>query len=157
VRIIVLSDSCHSGSVNRAITNQGVVPNPVATAEIAAKQEPRYRAMPRDIMIKTYAQNHELYDGIQKQVASSGSSEGGLGARVLLISGCQDNQLSRDGFLNGAFTGKLLEVWADGAWTGSYSAFHEAIRSAMPDDQQPNFNPIGPASPAFDEQNPFTI
>jgi metacaspase-1 len=157
VRILVLSDSCHSGSVNRAITNAAVVPNPVATAEEAAKQNPRFRALPRDKMIETYAQNSALYDEIQKQSPSSASSESELRARVLLISGCQDDQLSRDGFKNGAFTGKLLEVWSEGAWTGGYAAFHEAIRSEMPDDQQPNYNPIGPENPAFEQQNPFTV
>jgi hypothetical protein len=157
VRIAVLSDSCHSGSVNKGITNAGSVPDPVATAEEAAKQEPRFRALPRDKMIETYAQNHVLYDGIQEEVPSSTSSESELGARVLLISGCQDDQLSRDGFKNGAFTAKLLEVWDDGAWTGGYSAFHEAIRSDMPDDQQPNYNPIGAANADFEQQDPFTV
>jgi hypothetical protein len=157
VRVIVVSDSCHSGSVNKAITNASSVPDPVATAEEAAKQEPRFRALPRDKMIETYAQNRALYDAIQKQVPSSGSSESELGSRVLLISGCQDDQLSRDGFMNGAFTGKLLEVWDDGRWSGGYSAFHEAIRSQMPDDQQPNYNPIGPENADFERQNPFTV
>ena len=90
-------------------------------------------------------------------MASSTSSEAKLGARVVLISGCRDEQLSRDGFKNGAFTGKLLEVWDDGAWKGSYSAFHEAIRSQMPDDQQPNYNPVGASNPDFEQQDPFTV
>jgi hypothetical protein len=157
VRILVLSDSCHSGSVNKAITNRRSVPDPVATAEEAAKQEPRFRALPRDKMVLTYAQNQPLYDGIQDQVASSTKSASEVGARVVLISGCQDEQLSRDGFKNGAFTGKLLEVWADGAFTGAYPAFHEAIRSQMPDDQQPNYNPVGAENPDFEQQNPFTV
>ena len=63
-------------------------------------------------------------------MASSTSSASEVGATVLLISGCQDDQLSRDGFKNGAFTGKLLSVWDEGAWKGGYPAFHEAIRSA---------------------------
>jgi metacaspase-1 len=155
VRIVVLSDSCHSGTVNRDIT--APVPDPVATAEEAAKQSPRFRALPRDKMIETYEANADLYDGIQGRVASSTSSESEVGATVLLISGCQDEQLSRDGFKNGAFTGKLLEVWDDGAWEGKYSSFHEAIRSQMPDDQQPNYNPVGASNSAFEEQDPFTV
>ena len=157
VRIAVLSDSCHSGSVNKAITNKGSVPDPVATAEVAATQDPRYRALPRDKMIETYGEHHALYDGIQERVASSTSSKSELGATVLLISGCQDDQLSRDGFKNGAFTAKLLRVWDDGAWRGSYPGFHEAIRSQMPDDQQPNYNPVGARNSDFEEQDPFTI
>jgi metacaspase-1 len=155
VRIIVLSDSCHSGTVNKDITDQ--VPDPVRTAEEAAKQSPRYRALPRDKMIGTYERNADLYDGIQKRVASSSSSEAEVKARVLLISGCQDNQLSRDGFKNGAFTEKLLRVWDDGGWKGGYAAFHEAIRGQMPDDQQPNYNPVGPENADFEQQDPFTV
>jgi hypothetical protein len=157
VRIIVLSDSCHSGSVNRKITDEESVPDPVATAEEAAKQDPKFRALPRDKMIETYEQNEELYDGIQDNVASSKSSAAEVGARVVLISGCQDHQLSRDGFKNGAFTGKLLEVWDDGAWRGGYSEFHQAIQSQMPDDQQPNYNPVGAENPDFERQDPFTV
>ena len=156
-RILVLSDSCHSGSVNKSITNGVAVPDPVATAEEADKQEPRFRAMPRDKMIQTYGQHLALYDSLQGEVPSSSESAEKLAARVLLISGCQDDQLSRDGFLNGAFTARLLKVWDNGAWAGGYAPFHEAIRSGMPDDQQPNYNPVGADDPAFEQQNPFTI
>jgi metacaspase-1 len=155
VRIIVLSDSCHSGSVNRNIRQD--VPDPVKTAEEAAKQNPRFRALPRDKLIGTYQRNASLYDDIQNRVASSSSSAAELQTRVLLISGCQDDQLSRDGIANGAFTGKLLQIWDDGAWKGGYATFHEAIRSQMPDDQQPNFNPIGPDNADFEQQDPFTV
>jgi metacaspase-1 len=156
VRIIVLSDSCHSGSVTKAITNTSAVPNPVATAVAAAQQSPRFRALPRDKMIETYGLHHELYDGIQAQVASSTSSASEVGATVLLISGCQDDQLSRDGFKNGVFTAKLLEVWNDGMWSGSYPEFHEAIRSEMPDDQQPNYYAVGTPNSDFEKESPFS-
>ena len=156
VRIFVLSDSCHSGSVNKGITDDDV-PDPVATAERAAQQEPRFRALPRDKMIATYRKNKELYDGIQKRVAGSESSASELGATALLISGCQDDQLSLDGFSNGRFTEELKKVWADGSWQGSYPAFHQAIVDGMPDDQTPNYNPVGAANPDFEQQNPFTV
>jgi len=157
VRIVVLSDSCHSGSVNKRITDTDRVPDPVATAEKAAQQNPRFRALPRDKMIGTYRANKVLYDGIQKQVAGSESTASQLGAAVLLISGCQDNQLSRDGFSNGRFTEELKKVWADGAWQGGYPAFHEAIVNGMPEDQTPNYNPVGAPNPDFEQQNPFTV
>ena len=157
VRILVLSDSCHSGSVNKAITDEESVPDPVRTAEVAAQQNPRFRALPRDTMIETYTLNQALYDRIQDETPGSEGAEAGLGLRVLLISGCQDDQLSRDGFRNGAFTEELLRVWDDGSWKGSYAAFHQAIVSGMPANQQPNFNPVGASDDAFEQQDPFTI
>jgi metacaspase-1 len=156
VRIFVLSDSCHSGSVTRRIEDEDV-PNVVATAEAAAKQSPRYRALPRDKMIATYRQNAKLYDDIQKAVPRSTESASDVGATVLLISGCQDDQLSLDGFSNGLFTENLLAVWDKGGWAGSHPNFHEAIRSRMPNNQQPNYMQVGATNPDFEQQNPFTI
>jgi metacaspase-1 len=49
VRILVLSDSCHSGSVTRRMDDSDRVPNPVATKESAEAQSPRFRAMPLDV------------------------------------------------------------------------------------------------------------
>ena len=153
VRIFMLSDSCHSGTVNRDIT--GEVPDPVSTRAKADAQSPRYRALPRDVMIKTYKAHEDDYDKIQTQVPSARTA--GPAARVLLISGCQDEQLSLDGISNGLFTETLKEVWADSAWEGSYAKFHEAIRAKMPSTQQPYFNPVGGDDEAFDQQKPFTI
>ena len=157
VRIVVLSDSCHSGSVNKAITDEESVQDQVATAEKAAQHDPRFRALPRDKMVNTYRNNKELYDGIQKQVAGTESTESQLGVTALLISGCQDDQLSRDGFTNGRFTEELKKIWADGAWQGGYPAFHEAIVNGMPPDQTPNYNPVGAPNSDFEQQNPFTV
>ena len=157
VRIVVLSDSCHSGSVNKAITDEESVQDLVATAEKAAQQDPRFRALPRDKMVNTYRNNKELYDGIQKRVPGTESTESQLGVTALLISGCQDDQLSRDGFSNGRFTEELKKIWADGAWQGGYPAFHEAIVNGMPPDQTPNYNPVGARNSDFEQQNPFTV
>jgi hypothetical protein len=153
VRIIVLSDSCHSGSVTKRIEDE--VPNPVATREAADKESPRYRAMPRDVMIATYRAHQDLYDGIQSSVVTAPKAE--IGATVLLISGCQDDQLSLDGFSNGLFTENLRAVWNDGAWSGSYPVFHEAIRSRMPASQQPNYMRVGASNDEFEQQDPFTV
>ena len=114
VRIFVLSDSCHSGTVVKDIDAD--VPDPVSTRENAAAESPRYRALPRDVMIATYRAHAELYDDIQKRVP--GAEQADPDATVLLISGCRDDQLSLDGFSNGLFTENLRAVWDDGAWEG---------------------------------------
>ena len=155
VRIFLLSDSCHSGSVARAI--EDMVPDVVATVESAAKQSPHYRAIPRDKMISTYTKHKQLYDDIQKSVPSSRASQGDVGATVVLVSGCQDDQLSLDGFANGRFTEELLKVWDNGAWKGSYPNFHETIRSGMPATQQPNYMVVPAENADFEQQDPLTI
>jgi hypothetical protein len=153
VRIFLLSDSCHSGTVSRNIDAQ--VPDVVATAESAAKQSPRYRALPRDKMIATYRAHASDYDEIQKACPTSEKVD--IGATVLLISGCQDDQLSLDGFSNGLFTENLLAVWDKGAWKGEYSRFHKTIVSRMPNNQTPNYSQVGASSRDFEQQDPLTI
>ena len=78
-------------------------------------------------------------------------------ASILLISGCQDNQLSADGEVNGLFTGELLRVWKHGAFKGSYPDFHRAILRRMPPDQTPNYFRAGRPAAAFERQRPFTV
>jgi hypothetical protein len=78
-------------------------------------------------------------------------------ASVILISGCQDQQVSMDGARNGLFTEKLKQVWDDGQFTGDYRAFWSSIVSRMPGNQQPNYDATGKLNPAFEAQRPFTI
>jgi metacaspase-1 len=154
VRIFVLSDSCHSGTVTKNI--EADVPDPVSTRDKAAAESPRYKALPRDVMIATYRANAQLYDDIQKRVP--GAEKADPAATVLLISGCRDDQLSLDGFSNGLFTENLRAVWGDGAWDGGgYAQFREEIRARMPAKQQPNYFRVGTDNPGFEQQKPFTI
>ncbi len=155
VRIFVLSDSCHSGTVLRGIEDENVVPNVLAKRETADAQSPRYRALPLDVMVKTYRDHRDEYDEIQKSVPTTSKAD--VGATVLLISGCQDEQTSLDGVANGLFTEKWLDAWDKGAWKGDYPAFHKAIIATMPADQQPNYMSVGAANPAFEGQDPLTL
>src|SRR5688572_28703960 len=117
VRVLMLSDSCHSGSVLRMSLSQPAN----ETARGALKSygvdgDVRFRVMPEDVARRTYRQNADFYDGLQvKASRKRGRGRGGKRAKegdgvqasVRLISGCQDNQLSADGTFNGLFTGVL--------------------------------------------------
>ena len=78
-------------------------------------------------------------------------------ASVLLISGCQDNQLSSDGDFNGLFTSQLLKVWKNGVFKGDYRKFHKEITNRMPPDQTPKYFRAGKINPQFESQSPFTV
>ena len=171
VRVIVLSDSCHSGSVVRAR-----VPETIAGSG-------RSKMMPPSVAMRTYTQNQKFYDDLQKRLAAdaarsratdpdaalaalhaTGSTRlTGIAAKVkasvILISGCQDNQTSLDGDHNGAFTEQLLRVWDNGRFNpqhGNYVNFHATIKAGMPPTQTPNFFTLGPVA-AFSKQRPFTV
>jgi metacaspase-1 len=145
VRILVLSDSCHSGSVVR---------EEFYAASPASTPDTRFKFLPRDIEEQTYRSHQAMYDSLQGQ--GQGDREA-LAASLILISGCQDNQYSRDGERNGLFTEQLRAVWSDGVFSGSYAAFHRAIGDQMPPDQTPNFMRIGTRNRNFEQQTPFTI
>jgi hypothetical protein len=156
VRVLVLSDSCHSGSVTRAIYD-GLVASGAATQPVSSvegHEAPVYRAMPDEAAFRTYRANRAFYDGIAKALPSTPSS---IQASVRLISGCQDNQLSMDGLFNGKFTGTLMRVWNNGRFKQDYQRFHRAIVKRMPPTQTPNHFVIGLANPAYDAQTPFEI
>lgn len=163
VRVLVLSDSCHSGTVTRA-------PDP-------ALANGRPRQMPRDIARRVYQAHRAFYDDLQRDVAKAASAapvdpdtalanvavSQRLSAivkdfkpAVILISGCQDNQFSMDGDHNGAFTGQLLRVWNDGRFKGSHARLHALVRAGLPATQSPNLFTLGPAA-GFLQQTPFTV
>ncbi len=76
-------------------------------------------------------------------------------ASVILLSGCQDKEFSLDGPFNGAFTTRLLQVWDNGKFDGTYESFHAAILAKMPESQQPNLFEIGVGSQRA--RRPFAI
>lgn len=156
VRVLVFSDSCHSGSAIRNAYNElartGVVRQPVTRAD--GREEPVFRVMPDDVAMRTYRKNKAFYQQLAKALPVK---QAPIKATVRLISGCQDNQLSMDGTFNGLFTATLLRVWNDGAFQGNYDKFHRAILGLMPPTQSPNHMSLGPGHAQYDEQAPFTI
>ncbi len=157
VRVVVLSDSCHSGSVTRMRELSISLPEPyVAAIEGRQHDGPGFRMMPVDVARATYRANKKFYDVLQQQVPPQADLDPVV-ARVRLISGCQDNQLSMDGVFNGLFTGTLKRVYAGGAFDGNYAAFHRNIVGMMPPTQTPNHFVIGGPNPDFDDQRPFQI
>jgi len=155
-RIFLLSDSCHSGTISRepgyiAIAKSEALPG----AYPKRSGPPRFRNIPPQIASANYQNNKRQYDALQ--FASGSRKRKVMECSVLLISGCQDNQLSSDGDSNGLFTEKLLNVWHNGAFTGNYSTFYKAILDQMPPTQTPKYSTVGMNNPTFEEQCPFTI
>jgi len=153
IRILVFSDSCHSGTVIKLVYYQGTT---MARGSGVSSQGIRYRFMPPDVALRTYRNNRTFYDPILKK-AKLKETKAAVKASVLLISGCQDNQLSADGDFNGLFTAQLLQVWNNGTFKSDYREFHASIVRRMPPDQTPNYFRAGQNDPKFEAQRPFTI
>src|SRR2546423_9295596 len=143
VRIFVLSDSCHSGTVTRAMQLAAIGARPL-----------RSRAMPHEVALRVYMDHDKFYDNLQQRGKDPRTT---MRATGLLISGCQDNQESSDGDRNGLFTQTLLAAWKNGKFKGDYRGLHKTIVKFMPAYQTPNYFTIGPANHVFEKQKPFTV
>ena len=165
VRILILSDSCHSGTVSRSGPRSGPLRS--------GKKASRARCMPPDSVAPLYRARKDLYDGLQ---AKPKVQEGDVKASIRLLAACQDYQeASCDAFM-GYFTNAVLRVWDDGAFEGNYDDFFDAVTKRLDqvtgdsqtraaggeavDEtalQTPNHFHEGVRDPDFDRQRPFTI
>jgi len=157
VRIVMLSDSCHSGTVAKDISAvlRGGPQIPIkneATIDFSAF---RVKAIPADELRPAYNAQKKKYYKIQKDNATTSKAK--IGASIVLISGCQDNQVSLDGQKNGLFTEKLLQVYKGGAFKGSLKSFHSAILNLMPFTQSPNYFVVGAKNVKFEAAAPFAL
>lgn len=122
VRIVVISDSCHSGTIAKSGLN--------GSAE-------------------------KVINNIKNGLADKSLTK--CLASGILISSSQDNQVSFDMGKNGLFTSKLLEVWNDGKFKGTYKQFRNSISSKLSRIQSPNYLTFGKSNLRFSRQIPFTI
>jgi hypothetical protein len=144
VRIWVITDSCHSGTLIRG------------SKEMVDVMTKMHRSMPRKIALKTYNANIDFYDTlIEKLHENSVTTE--IKATVRLFAACMDNQYASDGEANGLFTGTILKVWDKGKFMGNYRKFYKAIVECMPAGQSPQHRISGIADKMWDEMKPFSL
>lgn len=170
VRIIVTSDSCHSGTVVRTAQMRAFygdllsvqaraaeLPVKLTADRETAAAAPLPRVVPMELMSRIYLAQKDIYDAILRNPDLS-EAKNRVAASVILLSGCQDNQTSMDGPFNGAFTGELKHVWSGGTYKSGHDRFIADIRSGLNDPlQSPGIYRIGEPNPAFDAQAPFRI
>lgn len=160
VRVFMLSDSCHSGSVSRvayaALRTSGSLELLADAVQSTEASERRFKDMPPGIMNRTYRDNKKMYDDIMSALPKE-DPRVNMKSTVLLISGCEDNQLSSDGAFNGLFTANLLRVWNAGKYRGSYRTFQQRILRRMPPLQSPAYSVVGAPNREFERQTPFHV
>jgi hypothetical protein len=147
-RVLIVSDSCHSGGVIRGIEDGTIEPPPPCVM----------RALDREQAEAAFQAQKEAVEEAQRVLHLEPA--GPLRASVLLLAASQEWELAKDGYPHGLFTRALLEVWNDGAFRGDYRAFHAGIFRAMRrevGDQTPSLEFLGPENPAYQAQRPFTI
>ncbi|GAB3012551.1 caspase family protein [Niabella terrae] len=144
VRIFMISDSCHSGTVSRAIRPDGQLDQALPQRSRLMKNGP-----------KVYQKHKSLYQN--SSTARSGTKKTpAIKASIILLSGCQDNQTSLDGNKNGLFTEKLLKVYKKGKFEGGYGKLLREILKLMPSNQTPNYYLSGKRDREFENSRPFS-
>ncbi|MBN2534244.1 MAG: caspase family protein [Spirochaetales bacterium] len=128
-RIIIISDSCHSGTVVRAAR---IIPG---TEEDHWKfQKIRYLAP------EFYIGDDRIRLGRARQVEKIRAT-GKIRAAAVLLSGCKDDEYSYDAWFNerpnGAFTYVALQAFKNLSEVASYKEWYTEIRKVLPHVQYP--------------------
>jgi subtilisin family serine protease len=145
VRILIFSDSCHSGTVSR----NAVVPNAV----VEPTTYMRSRLAPMNVLIRTYNKNKAEYDAIQSKVKVSKPED--IAAYVVLFGACQDDEEAMEVWGNGMFTAKVKEVM--NGKIKNYSSLFTAIKKGFSTQQHPNLYHYGNKEYNFISQAPFFV
>lgn len=140
VRVFVVSDSCHSGTV---VELDGAGGRPRVR---------RVKGAPREVQERYYRDHRDELRQIAEKVAEAPQQ---TYASILSLSACKDDQLADDGAVNSRFTAELLNVWQGGQFH-DYPSFCQDIVARMPPFETPQLNSVVP-SPAFLAQHPLTI
>lgn len=156
VRIVMISDSCHSGTVSRAArTSQPS--RPEGTPAV------RTRLLPPALAARTFRTHRDFYTKLGRQHRGPDERvltrelDMPLRGPVLLVAGCQDNQESQDGVGNGRFTQELLRVWDEGRYDGDWVTLVQRIIANMPPEQTPRLTLIGRGPELLAAEMPFSI
>jgi hypothetical protein len=146
VRILLFSDSCHSGSVAK---NTAPVNN---AAPIDPTTYTRARSAPLGAMIRTYNAHKAEYDSIQAPLNTRPED---IKAYVVQFGACQDDELAMEVWGNGKFTAKLQKVLNEPL--NSYNELFSAIQRGFSAEQHPNLFHYGNKTYEFLSQVPFSI
>lgn len=160
VRVLMVPDTCHSGSMAR----MGSAPMPIQLFGQEIEARTATRAMPRYVEERVWRANEAAYRTASKSYSALKESvmmsplSSPIQASVLNLGACKDDQFAMDGAQNGAFTSALLDVWNGGRFTGSYHAFRSAIEVRIGSTSQtPQLFEKLLREPNFVSNRPFTL
>lgn len=144
VRVVVISDSCHSGTVASMLA-------------LPDEDDGLIRAMPDDVALADLEARRRLYDRVTSSLRAQESVQEDVQASVILLSACADDELSKEGPRNGVFTGLFLRRIDGGRFQGNYENLRDAIAERSPSWQTPQLTTYGTGVSAFLGQRPLTI
>ncbi|HEY0740326.1 MAG TPA: S8 family serine peptidase [Chryseosolibacter sp.] len=155
-RILVVSDSCHSGTVTRDgevnfnnFLNRGMT-------RTAAEFGLRSRKVPTELQRQIQQRNQSTYSKIQKNYETVAQAEG-LMAAVKLLAACQDDEETLDGEKNGIFTEAFIEIFKSAAGRSANAEQLIEMVKCRYFFPRPNYFGYGAIIPSYDASFPFLI
>lgn len=158
-RILVVSDSCHSGTMVRALPDETDLSALLESGlnRSADTRGLRSRKLPleaeQDVMAR-FAES--VYEPLQKKYRKTAQAAN-VKAAVKLMAACQDDQTTYDGETNGIFTEAFIQLFEQ-------PSMKKATAEILIDEirekyyfPRPNFFQYGSIIPSFDAAFPFTI
>jgi len=156
-RILVVSDSCHSGTITKV---EAVDFSQLLADGMARSAQSRgfiSRQMPKEVEETiAYRFGQSVYKPLLNLFRSKRKGAG-VQASVKLLAACQDSQQTYDGKQNGIFTEAFSQILSDPAYKQSNC---ESLLAAIPEwyvFPNPNFFQYGSIIPSFDNSFPFAI
>ena len=162
VRIVSITDSCHSHTVFKApLGLLRDAPSPVDIDQLLTAMRTaiaalvhramgrtgvlngdadRVKAIPDDAALATYRAHQSEYDAIQQRLAGCDFP---FAASFIHLAACRDNQLALDGRTNSRFTFIFKRVWKGGAFQGTYRSLHTQLVKHSPRSQLPQLEVLG--------------
>ena len=152
VRVLLCSDSCHSGTVYREMVNV------VQSRSISGgKNAAQFRWFDPSIA-------KALYDSDERGFYVAGKNRRAIDretilASIISIGACKDDQLARELNGNGVFTNSIKELLKDQDFTNNYQAFTQTAVALINDPNQiPQINKVGAVLDTFFEiESPLFI
>jgi hypothetical protein len=131
VRLTVISDSCHSGSVTRVI-----VPK--------SRRERRNRELAPNVWGGRMLSPEQMSAARKKKRQHKGEKYPESGMKEILLSGCKSNQTSADAHIAGDFHGAMsyyaIQTIRDADYKITYAQLHLSMKNKLMDemyDQEP--------------------
>jgi len=160
VRILIVSDSCHSATVARNLEiasrsrSTGRPAGALLGEAFGNDYVAAYRTLPMEVAEGVNARHAALYDDLQRQTRGTEATK--IVATVVTLSACRDEETAADGRDHGLYTSNLLRIWNKGAYQGNYFEFQKAIAELVKHRQNPQYRIIGSPNVAFEGERPFT-